>query len=613
MKKILNLSLHLVLGGFLLFVVFEFSKMGVQEFCYECPNRDSLTWDENIRLSTVIEQYHAFRNWNLVGGILPFLESPTWPPLRSVVSLVNMIFGNSENLLVRESLTGLMFLIFVPFLFLAFFYDLSKSLFWSLLGGLALWSFLVHTVDIPSYTFSSMLETQAMCFELFAIYVILKLYVPRYQFSSLRKEKWFVFLALFGFFFTKYPYGLMLFMAIFIFEFVLHFRKYIQLIAYIYQERYRGIRVLLPVSVALIILALPVLRATTSLNLNVKWVKLLVFYSSLVVFLDLNYFFWKQRDFLRSVVPRTGVLVYVYGFLPALAWIYLNPDRVGSLIDAQMIANAYVKSFFGSLVQAPLVDVVGPNTWVFDSPFLILLLLLVGIPSVFYLVWKKDFKILSGFLVLFLQIFILETTTGNKQIRHLFQFLPALFFVFLFLGLYSIQTYIGGRALRPWKELGLATVLLILVSFFVFPKGLLSGEYVKSHNFCLRGKDKKLFQGVRDLAAKVSRDDSYIIFNTFHFPENYNQFGRLLASDIDLAFQIKTYEVGNAVRDHKFRVKEWFPGYTLLLVEESCGDVFNKKRLEERRLKLKAKLRFLSRVSESSQKFCMEKYLVERN
>lgn len=163
-KNILPSVLGFIFIIFGISLVVFYATKSWETFLNLCPNKDFLSWDENIRLNQVLDQYVDFRNGSWFRGIMPFLESPTWPPLRSVLTFVTLFLPIDAYETYRDSFLGLFFLILVYPGLVYISFRITKSLLWAgVLSGL-IFILTIQTGEVPAYSLSSMLETQSMFF-----------------------------------------------------------------------------------------------------------------------------------------------------------------------------------------------------------------------------------------------------------------------------------------------------------------------------------------------------------------------------------------------------------------------------------------------------------------
>ncbi|GBF44176.1 putative membrane protein [Leptospira ellinghausenii] len=514
----------------------------------------------------------------------------------------------------RDSFLGLFFLILVyPGLVYTSF-RMTKSLFWSGLFSSLIFILTIQTVEVPAYSLSSMLETQSMFFLLLSVYAIYRLYdTDNRELEIDGTTKWMIFVSLFGFYFTKYPYGILFFMACFAYELIRSPGKYKEVILYLLKHYAKGIRLLYLVFVVLMVFSLPVLRVVTKINLNQKGFKQFMFGITLVLFVDLSVYLFRNRDAMKKIFPKTAVVLWAYAIFPAFLWLFLNPDRVNALIDAQMIVNAYTRSFFLTLWTEPGKDPSVPG--VFDFIWGFRTLVLFSTLSLLYFlvrtketIWNKiKDPLVAGTFILFLELLILELTTGNKQPRHVLQFIPAIGLVgFLWiLRLYHLADH-------NFQRITSISVILLTTSFVfynsVYEQGILSGKFYKTKMFCYRGMNAGDFQPAREIAEHVTPNKKYILINAFHFTEKYDTKGRVLASDFDLAMKLRTYKEGMVRNDNKYRWKDWTNFDSVLLLSDICPDSFVEEKFENRTKMLNSKSTLLSTYRESSGTACLQEY-----
>ncbi|MBM9500463.1 hypothetical protein JWG44_09415 [Leptospira sp. 201903071] len=558
-------------------------------FIRTCSLKDLLTWDENIRLNVVLDQYQDFKEFRIWRAFFPFLESPTWPPLRSFLSLLLLLTPGDMPITWKDSFLGLVFyvLCFPAILYIVF--KITGSAWKAGLVSILTLALTLHTTEAPSYSLSSMLETQGMFFLLWTYYTLYKIYKQteddpyRSEFDQKERIELSVVLSLFGLFFTKYPYGLLLFIAIVAYEAISKPKEYSEIVKFAFAKRYKGFRRIFLILVVALVLSLPILRVATNLNLDQRQFKLIIYYCSVLLFIDFNFFLYYQKEEWKKIAPSSIRVIYLYAIAPSLAWIFANPDRVMSLINAQMIVNEYVKSFVFALFSSPTTT--SPVSHVFQEPW-IFRIFFFGVIAL--MVWffknriqeKKD-SILTSITktfrdplvaitsILFLQYIIIDATTGNKQLRHVFPPLPALFTIFSLWVFRFIESPIKKERIAA-TCLGLI-VFLWSASLYVSEGGLLTKSFEKVQYFCLKGFQTDLFQPARDLTSKISAEGKYIVFNGFHEEFNFDKKGRLIASEIDLLMRMKTFAKGKYRNDSRHKWKTWEEFSAVLVITPSCG------------------------------------------
>ncbi|RHX82996.1 hypothetical protein [Leptospira stimsonii] len=558
-------------------------------FIRTCSLKDLLTWDENIRLNVVLDQYQDFKEFRIWRAFFPFLESPTWPPLRSLLSLLLLLTPGDMPITWKDSFLGLVFyaLCFPAILYVV--YQITGSAWKAGLVSILTLALTLHTTEAPSYSLSSMLETQGMFFLLWTYYTLYKIYKQteeepyRIEFDKKEKIELSVVFSLFGLFFTKYPYGLLLFIAIVAYEVVSKPKEYSEIVKFAFTKRYKGIRRIFLILVVALVLSLPILRVVTNLNLDQRQFKLIIYYCTVLLFIDFNLFLYFQKDEWKKIAPSSIRVIYLYAIAPSLAWIFANPDRVMSLINAQMIVNEHVKSFVFALFSSPTTT--SPVSHVFQEPWIFRIFFFGVIALIVRFfnsrIREKRGSILNSFSetlrdplvavtsILFLQYIIIDATTGNKQLRHVFPPLPALFTVFSLWVFRFIESPI-----KKERIVAIAFGLIVFfwsASLFVREGGLLTRSYEKVQYFCLKGFQTDIFQPARDLTAKISPEGKYIVFNGFHEEFNFDKKGRLLASEIDLLMRMKTFAKGKYRNDSRHKWKNWDEFSSALVITPSCG------------------------------------------
>lgn len=604
-------------------LVLFYSVRAWEIFLSICPNHDFLSWDENIRLNTVLDQYTDFRDGRFLKGILPFFESPTWPPLRSVLTFITLYLPIDSPETFRDSFLGLFFLILVYPALVFVLHRILGSLLYSSIISFLVFLLTIQTGEVPAYSLSSMLETQSMFFLLISVYAIYRMYDEENKLEEGGDEeasknlssstKWLLSFALLGFYFTKYPYGILFFMGCIFYEIVRNPNKYWSASQILLKIYLKGARIFYLGFVFLMVLSLPVLRLFSSINLNQKGFKQFMFAITFLLFVDVSIFFYRKRNQMKEIFPRTVIVLWKFAIFPAFVWLFLNPDRVNALIDAQMIVNAYTRSFFLTLWTEPGQNVSVPG--VFDFVWGFRALVIFSIVSLLYFLLRSKVSIskkmkdplFAASLVLFLQLLILELTTGNKQPRHVLQFLPSMGAVFFIWNLRlleyaksNLETIAAGFAIG-------VSILFVSVNGF-FEQGIFNNQFFEKKMFCYRGMDKTIFDPAREISEQLVSDKKYVLINAFHFEEKYQTKGRLIASDFDLAMKLKTYKLGLVRNDNKYHWKDWTKFDSVLLLSDTCPDSFVEEKFEIRTKMLNAKSTLLSTYRESTGTACLQEY-----
>ncbi|ABJ76774.1 hypothetical protein [Leptospira borgpetersenii] len=598
-------------------------------FIRTCTLKDLLTWDENIRLNVVLDQYQDFREFRIWRALFPFLESPTWPPLRSFLSLILLMIPGDMPITWKDSFLGLVFYVICFPSILYIVYKITGYFWKAGLTSILTLALTLHTTEAPSYSLSSMLETQGMFFLLWVYYILYKIYSwteqnPfRSEFDKTERIELSVFLSLFGLFFTKYPYGLLLFIAIFLYEIVSKPKEYFEILKFSLAQRYKGFRRLFIVIVVLLVFSLPILRVVTNINLDQRQFKLIIYYCTVLLFIDFNLFLYKRREEWKRIAPSSIRIVYLYAIAPSLTWIFANPDRVMSLINAQMIVNEYVKSFTLALFSSPTTT--SPVSHVFQEPWTFRFFFF-GVAVLIFSFFREKIKTGNGnpvssitrtlkdplvavTSILFLQYIIIDLTTGNKQLRHVFPPLPVLFTI---LSLWVFRFIEDTSKFVRYTAIGFGLFVFIWGgSLYVREGGLLRDSFEKVQHFCLKGFQTDLFQPARDLATKISPEGKYIVFNGFHEDFNFDTKGRLVASEIDLLMRMKTFIKGKYRNDSRHKWKSWDEFSSALIISPTCGqkEMMNKFAIRSAAVGKSTTLK--KEYKHPSGDFCLREYSIQ--
>ncbi|PJZ25531.1 hypothetical protein CH352_17450 [Leptospira hartskeerlii] len=575
-----------------------------QAFLEICPITDLLTWDENIRLTAVYDQFQDYRDGKIWRATLPFLEAATWPPLRPILSLLLLASPGEWSITWKDSFLGLAFyaLCFPSIIYIVS--RISGSFLFGSLVSIFVLALSLHTSETPAYSLSSMLETQGMFILLWVYWGLYKLYdsvkdlKPGESLPSGSKVAALVSAVLILLFFTKYPYGLLLFISIFLFELISRFPEWIGFVRFSVKVHYKGLRLLFLILVVLLVLSLPVLRVVTDWNLDQRSFKKVLYFLTVLLFLDFNYFLYRNRKDLGKISPPSIKILYLYAILPCFIWLFTNLDRVMSLVNAQMIVNKFVRSFILSLFESP--EDKFPASHVFNEPWIFRTFSLFSLGAIGYWLylnrkekisspeahgegridsllaklqninWPKFPKdpLFAITVIVFLQYIVIDASTGNKQLRHVFYPLPALLTI---LSLWSFRLI---QISDNSKKLTFSVVFLFFLvwasSLFVKEGGLFSQTYLSKNQFCLKGFDTATFEPAREFAKEIDPQGKYIAFNTFHDEENFQVPGRILASEFDLLFRQKTVEKGKYRNDSKYKWKSWEEFDKAVYVGPSC-------------------------------------------
>ena len=217
--------------------------------------------------------------------------------------------------------------------------------------------------------------------------------------------------------------------------------------------------------------------------------------------------------------------------------------------------------------------------------------------------------LVAATIVIFLELFILEITTGNKQPRHVLQFLPTIGFLSFVWMLRFAQFAESKFQSRISYSVVLVVVSLIGWNLF-YKEGLLVGNFFPSKLFCYRGLNAADFQPAREIAEQIDPNKHYILLNAFHDQKKYESKGRMIASDFDLAMKLKTYKSGSVRNDHRYRWKDWSRFDSVLLLSDTCPDTFIEEKFDNRSKMLTVKSTLVRTFRESSGIACLQEFQI---
>lgn len=616
-----------------------------------CPNTDVLSWDANLRMLTVLDQFQDFRSGDWLRALFPLFDAPTWPPLRAVIALV--VFGlnpGGPDTLLDVAISFVFYvLVFPSMLIIAF--ELSRD--WLRASVIFFFSavLMLHTRELPVFSVSAMLETQGMFFMLWTLFYLHKVYErheyreasvilrERRDLPGKRRFVWGLLIFSQGLFHTKYPYGVMLILALIALEILRNPRQLVDLVLLYLTRHMLGRQWFHYLLNALKILALLAFAYAIIQRADIpaKTVRYALYAVVLVFFIDFNVYLIQYRWPLRRLMDGVTRHVYLAVILPAAVWMLLQPDRVSSILGTQQHVQDASRSFFASL---------GADIFDDSRPFLIFLacaLLALGVLGFQALRRRFSFAaanpseeatfedqvnagatsargpkyvgpteilervealgrpLMAVTVALLLQFVILEILTGNKQLRHIYHLIPA---ILILIGAWVMRLprlIPGGKdapqAFARLRRISVA-LALILPIFGVLPLlvrsgGLLAGppseEYLASRPMCFTGPKRENFEPVRWFTLRVDPDRRYIFRNSFH-ELNTPQYARVLASEFDLLFRLRTFDSGTVRNDSRFQWSDWSDFDHLLLLTTSCVDPVQDALLKQRTEKLGVRL-----------------------
>lgn len=560
-----------------------------------CPNRDVLSWDANLRLIYTLDALDDFTSGHPVRSVVGMLRSPTWPPLHGWIAA--LLFAWSGPSTVLDASVGFAF-------YAALCLALAAGSIW--IGrqeGIPLWTSaaatlftllaLFHSKELTAYSLSAMLETQGMFFLWCTLVCLYAVAAGRSQTTG------FLLAGSLGLFLTKFPYGHILVMAV-IPAALWHERQSFRSLLDFLWTSYRGRAALLPGLLILTVAFLALARFLPGTPPNVKLFKYGFYAVVTILFVDFNVRIYRARNAL-TWVPHLWRQVYLFLCIPILALTLVEPDRFSSTVGTQLHAQDSHRSFFLSLFSDFL-----DNPW----PLVFLLLAVAGAAGLTFAraTERRQSRSPLAFvlLVLLLHIVILEILTSNKQLRHIYHLLPALLLLaFLALVRLSWSLHKWG-ALLPIAVLGSASLLL------TGPGSVLGPAHHSSRYTCWTGPDRYMFQPVRDAVASVPQaGKSTLIMNDFH-DLSAPMPGRVWATDLDLLLRFRLdFKARN---DSRHTWKEWSEFDRLLHVSYRCDGMDIHPLVQARAIETRSALtRKASYQAAPDAPICITEYQISRN
>ncbi len=551
-----------------------------------CPNLDVLSWDANLRFLTVLDMWRDLRAGEWVLAFAPVFDAPTWPALRPVLALfVFFVAPGGPDPVVDVGLTYFCFALVIGSL-LAFAWRITPGP----LAAIGVWAFalggLFSAREVFAYALSAMLEVQGMLFGLWVAFFLYGLYANRGGSRATdapdgtvpRATMLGLFLSIQGLFHTKYPYGVMLLIALSLFEVgrSIGDRAIRALPARVLFSGRGGVFRMIAWALYSL-LALLALGAGERLGASADLTHKLhnpFFATTLILFIEANFSMVRHRVLLRATLPARLRAIYWTGLFPALAWMLAHPDRFRAMLGTREHTQDAARSFAVSLVAE-----------VFDSSAVAWLALLAG--GLFLIVWlfarrgrqtTTDENTLAALLVLLvLQFAVLEWTTPNKQLRHLYHLLPLALAILAACALRVPG--IAGRLIAaagrgtgtgsgpgPWPTRVLAIAFIVSGVFF-FPPG------DSNHPVCFTGTDGMVVEPARVIARALEPGETAVLLNLFHqlvTSEGHWPPGRFLATDLDILLRMRSRATDGNLRQDSKRIKSWSGMPTLLVLADHC-------------------------------------------
>jgi hypothetical protein len=583
--------LLLVLAACTGLIVFKFAA-DWREF-QDCPNRDVLSWDANLRLIYTLDARDDFLTGHPVRAAIGTLRSPTWPPLHGWIAMTLFAFQNPSTVL--DAGIGQAFYALLCVSLVAGMVWLSQR------EGLPAWTggaaalftlmCLFHSKELTAYSLSAMLETQGMFFLLLTMLALSRAASPP------QSSPWWLLASSLGLFLTKFPYGHLLIMAL-VPAALLHERQALPALIGFLRGSYRGRALLLPAAMVLIVLFLALARFLPGTPPNVKVFKYIFYLVVTILFVDFNVRVYRSRAQL-TWVPELWRQAYLFVCVPILLLTFLEPDRFSSTVGTQLHEQDSSRSFFLSLFL-DFADSPWPVTLLF------LLVTVTGVASFLRRPRTSHSSLGFVFSILVLHILILEVLTSNKQLRHIYHLLPA-FLGFTFIAAVKLESKLHNRV--PISGL----VILVSTTVFVMAPGSLFGPaHHQARYTCWTGPDRGMFQPVRDAVAAVPPIErgKVILLNDFH-DLNAPMPGRIWATDIDLLLRFRlNFKARN---DSRHAWKTWDEFDRLLHVSAACGDATDEAAVMSRASEARASLKQEAVYRATGSPICITEYRISRN
>ena len=646
MNRISKYTFGLFILSLTTILLFKALSGNLSYYQNSCPD-DVLSWDGSLRLCEVIDQYQDFRQGNILRGFINLLDAPTWPAFRGFLSLLTFALTPGGPNVPQDVLITFLFFVgvfiaicYISFVILRKPVEASATFFLCTI-------LLIHTRELPLISLSAMLETQGMFFTLLATYFLYRLYDEESQITAeVRKDYSRVlsiglFISIGGVFHTKYPYGIMLLVSILACELIRRPSTYLDVIKLFYQKTLKGAPQFL---FAAFILALIFFALTGKLgdqSPNPKLYKRLMYLGFLAILIYLNVKLYREKS-LWSGLPSTMRRLYLTGFLPVLAWLFMHPTRFNTVLGTQQrlppdpnaAKISFTRLFFNQFDFPPLLI-----AFTMIALFALTYGALQSLPvvnnrrdpetetgsdeskqsplkEIFNAVEKiLTIPLVAPIIMLLVQLLLLEFSTKNKQARHIYHLQPALLLFFSFWILELPSILVESVKLRRIFALTLSVVFVAGGLYFSYgDKGILSGSYHKnSRPLCFNGKKNDFFDPARWYAARIEPNKRYLTINTFHdFSAITRVYSVQMAPVIDLLMRMKAVQSprGDLRSDSKYQYPDWKKFDSIIIISESCKQPVQDLKLQKRAIETKSKLKPTQEKLSPDGKFCYREYKI---
>ncbi|MFN3603232.1 MAG: hypothetical protein ACK4UJ_00835 [Leptonema sp. (in: bacteria)] len=545
----------------ILFVSLGFSIIYIyywnQQFLL-CPNKEMLLWDANIRMIQSIDFLQYLKEGNFLESLKIILDSPTWPPLRNLMSIGFILINGSPDPIL-DTRISLFFFIFLVFILPISIYFIYLKNFTNFLDKTIGYLSIILTIltllllkQLPEYLFSSMLEIQGMfVYFLFIAYFI---YLEKNQLYSLKRSKLIFFILGALVYLTKYPYGVLISLTLILLELIKDPINFLREIAKILKD-YLNFRIIFIVLILLSFIFVIIYPHLPNEFLKRKFPKNLIYFSILIFFVEFNFYLIQSKKAFFSDSLR---FFYKFFIFPFAILILSHLDRFRSLLGAQSDTIDKDRNFFTSLFLE-----------YFENPYTFTFSILFSLIAILYWVWKNNYNfskalkkstILQIIFFVWIHFIILEFTTTNHQARYIFQILPPLI-LFHFL----VFTKIEQKTVK--KTIGILFSFLVLIHIYVLNKNLYT------RNVCFAGTDPEIFKPVYFIKKEISESTRGILFNEFHEYKkssiNLENPYLFIPTDIDVHLRYKVFNHGFLINSNQ-KIPSYSSIDTLIYITYSC-------------------------------------------
>ncbi|MDH5656352.1 MAG: hypothetical protein OEZ34_10610 [Spirochaetia bacterium] len=592
-KTIIHTTVSLLSALILSFLIY-LSLSSWSEFISICPSKDVLSWDANLRYVAALDVFYNFRELNVFSGFLILLDSPTWPPLRTILSLVGIIISGNPDTEADVMISTFFYILLFPSMLFVL-YQLNRRRIHLLpLIFLLSSSTLIFSFEIKAYSLSSMLETQGMFFLLWAVYFAYRIHPEAAGETPLKYSIYGFSFSFLGLFFTKYPYGLMLILAAVLYEIATNYRNLWDLLKLLYKNHLNIFRVIYILILAAGFAGVLIVSPEGRTGILRK----IIYLSFLIVFIDFNFLYYRKYADINPRLSPVFSAMYRFGFFPALVWLGIHMDRFNSILDTQShiqdAHRSYTLSFFNELFSLKILTIL------FIASLVVMIYIFV------HDLRKKKYdlsKLNPVFLPIALllgQILLMEVLTGNKQLRHIYHLIPALS-VFLFsLNPFPLREEQNLIRFRYFLAAAAATLFLIFYTFFEQKK--------QNPPLCFTGMDKKNYDAPRFFASSITPEQKYLLFNNFHM-EPFPLHGYAISTDFDILIYRQVFPGGFISRFSKRKEYSSNSFDSVIYVSRDCSLSADFQSFIK---KFSLSLKLKNSLTHPETGFCMNEFSVEK-